>query len=126
MNDIEEQRRWDATMKAAATGRWNDDEDLSKLKQAAFEILLNNPGYEMNDWQQELISNYGNLLVDVYGSDPSDVYASLDDLRESPYYDSASGLEYDFQDWAMVFTTEQSVRMYRDMVQRMNKTNSSN
>lgn len=113
MSDIKEQSRWD------------NDEDLSALKQAAFEILLNNPGYEMNDWQQELISDYGNLLVDVYGSDPSDVYASLDDLWESPYYDPASGLEYDFQDWALAFTTEQSVCMYRDMVESINKTNSS-
>ena len=95
------------------------DNSLDDLKQAAFEILLENPGSDRDDWQQELISNYSSELSDAYGDSPEDVYASLDDLWESPYCDPKSGLEYDYEEWAAAFATEQSVQMYYDMIDKL-------
>ena len=89
---------------------------LDELKQAAFDILRQNPGSDMNDWKDELISGYGNELMDEYGPDPADVHAALSDLWESPYLDEMSGLEYDFSEWALAFATDESVRMYNDLI----------
>ena len=97
----------------------NEDDSsdtLAELKAAAFEILLTEPGSEFDDWRWELINNYGTELTDEFGSDPFDVDASISDLWETPYYDEASGLEYDFSDWASAFATEQSVQMYYDFI----------
>ena len=88
---------------------------LDELKAAAFEVLLLNPGCEQSDWANILVEQYGTEVVDAYGTDAAEAYASLADLWESPYFDTNSGLEYDFKTWARVFATEESVMMYHDM-----------
>ena len=88
---------------------------LDELKAAAFEVLLLNPGCEQADWAKILVEQYGTEVVDAYGKDPAEAYASLADLWESPYFDTNSGLEYDYKTWAKAFATEESVMMYHDM-----------
>ena len=95
-----------------------EDEFLEELKSSAFEALLQNPGSEYNDWQQILIENYATKIENVYGSNPSEVFAGLADLWETPYEDTASGLEYTFCIWAAAFATDASVQMYYDMIDR--------
>lgn len=92
-----------------------NDETLEKLKSAAFEVLRLNPGCDRSDWANILVEQYGTEVVDAYGSDPAEVYAMIDDLWESPYYDERSGLEYDYHEWAEAFCTEAAVRMYYDL-----------
>ena len=88
---------------------------LDELKAAAFEVLLLNPGCDQADWADILVGQYGTEVVDAYGKDPAEAYASLADLWESPYFDTNSGLQYDFKTWARAFATEESVMMYHDM-----------
>ncbi|MCI7787007.1 MAG: hypothetical protein MR489_05360 [Prevotella sp.] len=88
---------------------------LDELKAAAFEVLLLNPGCDQSDWTNILVEQYGTEVVDAYGKDPAEAYASLADLWESPYFDTNSGLEYDYKTWAKAFATEKSVMMYHDM-----------
>ena len=95
------------------------DESLAELKASAFEVLLLNPGSEMADWQQTLVLQYGTELVDVYGRNPPEVYASLNNLWETPYEDKNSGLEYDYKTWAAAFATYEAVRMYYDLTSKM-------
>lgn len=90
-------------------------ESIDELKVAAFEVLLQNPGCEQCDWVNILVEQYGTELVDAYGNDPEEVYASLADLWESPYYDNNSGLEYDYQTWAEALWTDAAVQMYYDL-----------
>lgn len=89
--------------------------ELEEIKLHAFEILRDNPGCEHCNWRDLLIEEYGKDLTDFYGS-PDDVYSSLEDLWESPYYDKKSKLEYDFKDWAEAFATDASVQMYYDLI----------
>lgn len=98
------------------------DDTLDELKAAAFEVLLLNPGSEHNDWVQLLIEQYATELTDEYGTNPADVYASLDDLWESPYFDKNSGLEYDYKDWAEAFATDAAVQMYYNLTERINES----
>ena len=86
-----------------------NDETLEELKAAAFEVLRLNPGCEQSDWAKILVEQYGTEVVDAYGKDPSEAYASLEDLWESPYLDEVSGLEYDFKTWAEAFSTDAAV-----------------
>ena len=88
---------------------------LDELKAAAFEVLLLNPGCEQSDWANILVEQYGTEVVDAYGKDPEEAYSSLADLWENPYFDTNSGLEYDYKTWARAFATEESVMMYHDM-----------
>ncbi len=91
------------------------DDTLSELKAGAFEALLLNPGCDRSGWEKILVEQYGTELIDAYGTDPADVYASMEDLWESPYFDSNSGLEYDFRTWAEAFSTDAAVQMYYDL-----------
>lgn len=91
---------------------------LDELKAAAFEVLLLNPGCEQSDWTNILVEQYGTEVVDAYGKDPAEAYASLEDLWESPYLDKVSGLEYDFKTWAEAFSTDAAVQLYYDLTEK--------
>ncbi len=94
----------------------SNDETLEELKAAAFEVLLLNPGCEQSDWVDILIEQYGTEVVDAYGKDPAEAYASLEALWESPYLDENSGLERSYEEWAQAFATEAAVQMYYDLI----------
>lgn len=91
---------------------------LDELKAAAFEVLRLNPGCEQSDWARILVEQYGTEVVDAYGKDPAEAYASLEDLWESPYLDEVSGLEYDFKTWAEAFSTDAAVQLYYDLTEK--------
>jgi hypothetical protein len=96
-----------------------NDDTLDELKVAAFEALLFNPGSEQSDWAKILVEQYGTEVVDAYGKDPAEAYASLETLWESPYLDEVSGLEYTFSQWADAFVTDASVQMYYDLIDKI-------
>ena len=99
----------------------SNDETLEELKAAAFEVLRLNPGCEQSDWAKILVEQYGTEVVDAYGKDPAEAYASLGDLWETPYLDEVSGLEYDFKTWAEAFSTDAAVQMYYDLTEKKNE-----
>ena len=116
MNDKDIEQRMYEMMKYAVEGEREADETLDELKAAAFEVLLLNPGCDRGDWEQTLVEDYGTEVVDAYGNNPREVFALLDDLWESPYYDKASGLEKDYKEWAEAFATEQAVDVYYELI----------
>lgn len=89
---------------------------MDELKAAAFEYLLLNPGSELGDWQQSLISDYPTEVIDALGTDPEDVYAALADMWESDYCDLKTGIEQKFSEWAMSFANEYTVGIYYFLV----------
>ena len=110
-------RKLSMLMKAVTEANEQDD-TLEELKAAAFEVLRLNPGCEQGEWAKILVEQYGTEVVDAYGKDPAEAYASLADLWESPYYDKNSGLEYDFKTWAEALWTDAAVQMYYDLIER--------
>ena len=98
-----------------------NNETLEELKAAAFEVLMLNPGSEQNDWANILVQQYSIEVVDAYGNNPPEVYASLCDLWDTEYLDPNSGLEYTYRTWAQAFATEASVQMYYDLTDKMGK-----
>ena len=91
---------------------------MEELKAVAFEVLLLNPGCEQSEWADKLVEQYGTEVVDAYGKDPAEAYASLEDLWETPYLDEVSGLEYHFKTWAEAFSTDAAVQMYYDLIEK--------
>ena len=110
-------RKLSMLMKAVTEANEQDD-TLEELKAAAFEVLLLNPGCDQAEWADILVGQYGTEVVDAYGKDPAEAYASLEALWESPYLDEVSGLEYDFKTWAEAFSTDAAVQLYYDLTEK--------
>ena len=95
---------------------------MDELREAAFEYLLLNPGSDFGDWQQGLISEYPDIVVDALGSNPHEAMSGLADLWESEYEDPKTGLWQDFKEWAEAFSNEAAVGIYYHLVEACEKT----
>ncbi|MCM1021564.1 MAG: hypothetical protein NC343_04900 [Muribaculum sp.] len=97
-------------------GQWpfcEKDEFWYELKQAAWNILHENPGTECGDWITMLIEQFPMEVVDALGSDPFDVNAQLCDLWDcNDYEDEVTGECHSFATWAEYFATDRSVELY--------------
>ena len=105
---------------------WNggctEDEFNAELKEAAWNILHENPGSDLGDWQDLLIEQYPTEVVDALGTNPPEVYAQLSDWWETmDYDDGVLETSYSFRDWAEYFATEQSVELYDLLVEAKRK-----
>lgn len=86
---------------------------IAELKEAAWNVLHENPGSEFGDWKSELISQYPAEVVDALGTDSEEVYARLADWWDSEdYEDPSTGMCERFRDWAEYFATKRSVELY--------------
>lgn len=101
---------------------WNtdctEDEFNAELKEAAWNILHENPGTDFGDWQDMLIEQYPTEVVDALGTNPPEVYAQLSDWWETmDYDDGVLETSCSFRDWAEYFATERSVELYDLLVE---------
>ena len=94
----------------------DDDEEqdfYGDLKEAAWNVLRENPGYGFDEWVQTLLEQYPSEVVDAIGSHPAETYASLADMWDSEdYEDTETGECHAFKDWAEYFATDRSVELY--------------
>lgn len=98
----------------------NQEEELdeevdfyAELKEAAWNILHENPGTDFGDWQMMLIEQYPTEVVDALGTNPPEVFAELSDWWDCmDYDDGVLEIPYTFRDWAEYFATERSVELY--------------
>lgn len=86
---------------------------IGELKEAAWNVLHENPGYGFDEWTQTLIEQYPTEVVDALSSNPEEAYAELADMWASgEYEDKQTGECHSFKDWAEYFATEQSIELY--------------
>lgn len=97
------------------------DSLMRELREAAFEYLMLNPGSELGDWQQGLINEYPDAVVDALGTNPAEALAGLSDLWEREYEDPKTGLCQDFKEWAEAFSNESAVEIYYHLVNACSK-----
>ena len=97
----------------------DDEVDFyAELKEAAWNILHENPGTDFGGWQDMLIEQYPTEVVDALGTNPHEVFAELSDWWDSMGYDDGiTDLCYTFRDWAEYFATERSVELYDRLVE---------
>lgn len=101
---------------------WNgdctEDEFYAELKEAAWNILHENPDTDLENWKMMLIEQYPTEVVDALGTNPPEVFAELSDWWDSMGYDDGiTDLCYTFRDWAEYFATERSVELYDLLVE---------
>lgn len=102
------------------------DEFEKDLKDAAWNVLRENPGCDCSDWIDILIRQYPTEVVDTLGNNPPEVYAELTNWWDSMEYDDeATGICEKFRDWAEYFATERSVELYDMLVEAKSEINAS-
>lgn len=90
----------------------------AELKEAAWNILHENPGTDFGDWQMMLIEQYPTEVVDALGTNPPEVFAELSDWWDCmDYDDGVLEIPHTFRDWAEYFATERSVELYDLLVE---------
>lgn len=86
---------------------------MADLKDAAWNVLHENPGTEFGDWQCMLIEQYPTEVADALGRNPADVFPALSDMWDcDDYTDEATGMCRTYAEWAEYFATERSVELY--------------
>lgn len=92
------------------------------LKEAAWNILHENPGTDFGDWQMMLIEQYPTEVVDALGTNPPEVFAELSDWWDCmDYDDGVMEIPHTFREWAEYFATERSVELYDLLVEAKRK-----
>lgn len=94
----------------------------AELKEAAWNILHENPGTDFGDWQMMLIEQYPTEVVDALGTNPPEVFAELFDWWDCmDYDDGVLEIPHTFREWAEYFATERSVELYDLLVEAKRK-----
>lgn len=94
----------------------------AELKEAAWNILHENPGTDFGDWQMMLIDQYPTEVVDALGTNPPEVFAELSDWWDCmDYDDGVLEIPHTFREWAEYFATERSVELYDLLVEAKRK-----
>lgn len=107
----------------------NQEEELDEapdfyadLKEAAWNILHENPGTDFGDWQMMLIEQYPTEVVDALGTNPPEVFAELSDWWDCmDYDDGVLEIPHTFREWAEYFATERSAELYDLLVEAKRK-----
>lgn len=92
---------------------------LQDLKKDGFEFCKGGY-YSLYDFKKHLMNGLGRMSMDYFGTDPEKIDAVLEALWNCPYLDWDSEQEYAFSSWTLAFSTEESKRMYRDLVNAKN------
>lgn len=94
----------------------------AELKEAAWNILHENPGTDFGDWQMMLIEQYPTEVVDALGTNPPEVFTELSDWWDCmDYDDGVLEIPHTFREWAEYFATERSVELYDLLVEAKRK-----
>lgn len=87
-----------------------------ELREGAWLLLHNEPGLDREEWKRELIRQYPTEIVDTFGIDPAEAYATMDNWWESETYkDENTGLCETYQGWSLIFANEKSVMVFDEL-----------
>lgn len=78
----------------------NAPDFLQEIKDAAWNIVRENPGIDREAWIDVLIRQYPTEVVDAFGVNPPEVYQELSDLWETEYTDPETGEWNSFAGWS--------------------------
>lgn len=83
-----------------------------ELKTAAWNVLHENPGIDMDEWIDILMRQYPTEVVDAIGSHPAETYASLCEMWQDEYTDPDTGECNTFWQWAKKFSSYSAIDRY--------------
>lgn len=88
-----------------------DEELLSELRNAAFEVLLLHPATTRDTWVHTLMDQYPTEVADALGTDTETTRKRLNKMWGDTYTDTA-GETRSYADWAALFATEEDISNY--------------
>lgn len=120
------QMAWHAFNEVKAEESQEEEEEApdfyADLKEAAWNILHENPGTDFGDWQMMLIEQYPTEVADALDTNPPEVFAELSDWWDCmDYDDGVLEIPHTFREWAEYFATERSVELYDLLVEAKRK-----
>lgn len=71
-----------------------------------------NPWSGFGDWRQGVIEFYPAETVDALDTNEDEVRAALADLWETDYFDSNTGIEQKYREWALTFANDYAIGVY--------------
>lgn len=87
------------------------------LQDAAWDVLHDNPGCDMQKWMTTIIKEYPAEIVEKFGSDPRDVYHRLSEWWNGmAYADEVTGICQTYREWAQFFKNENAKAYYDQVV----------
>lgn len=98
-----------------ALGNMLDEEEpdfYGSLKEAAWNVLHENPGYGFDEWVHTLMEQYPAEVVDAIGSHPAETYASLCEMWQDEYTAPETGECNAFWQWAKKFSSYSAIDRY--------------
>ena len=121
MSDIDKYKKCFLSLKVAM-----ELEQKYALQEAGFEIVKEGD-IERGQWAHELVNNYPKEVVAVFGTNPYEVFASLEDMWDTDGYDDgASGLYMTWSEWATYFSNDMAMIVYDALVQARKKIREAN
>ncbi|WP_290088571.1 hypothetical protein [uncultured Duncaniella sp.] len=93
---------------------------MLELKQAAWNIVRENPGIDRPEWIDELIRQYPTEVVDAYGTNPPEVFQELSDLWDMEYTNPETEEWHSFAYWSEYFANDLDV--LHDKLDRANES----
>lgn len=103
-----------------------DTELKQALEDAGFEIVKEGD-IDRGQWAHELVEGYAEEVVAVFGTNPYEVFASLEDMWDTEdYYDEATGLSMGWDEWATYFSNDMAMVVYDALVQARKKIREAN
>lgn len=82
-------------------------DSMQELKMAAWNIVRENPGIEVQDWIEMLIKQYPSEVVDAFGSNPFEAFPLMEDFWDcNDYEDPETGECRTFADWSEYYATD--------------------
>ena len=83
------------------------------LREAAWNILHENPGCVYEQWRQKLMEQFPAEVADALGVNPEEVYKRLSNIWSfSEFEDTDTGECHTIRVWSEYFATERSVELY--------------
>lgn len=89
------------------------DEFTQDLKEAAWNVLHENPGSDFEDWKRMLLQEYPSEVVDVFGTKQKIIEEQLSSWWQTEaYLDPVTDICCTFQEWSAYFVNEKTVAIY--------------
>lgn len=95
-----------------------DEIFTQELREAAWNVLHENPGIGFEEWKRILLEEYPSEVVDVLGTNQKKAMELLSDWWETEeYLDPVTDICCVFQEWSEYFANEKTVEVYDLLLQ---------
>lgn len=87
---------------------------MKELIDCAFEAIILHPGCQYEEWMATMLELYIPELVDVFGSEESDIEGGLAELWATPYQPEGAKDSLSIYTWSLTLKDQESIREYFD------------